>query len=200
MSRNYRAARISKKWKMKDVIDKLGISQPTLSAWEGERKAPGIENLEKMADLYEVSTDYLLGRTPGKLLAATDPIPTQSLLIFDGKPVWSPEHGWMLVNAVNRSLTLPDGNSISFEHVGEVFSIPPAFMDTEPPHEKPLTLDAAISSDHVWVEPISPDRFLREELRGWYSVYSRWVDNSCGNKFFFNSYGVKWLAFSREPR
>lgn len=196
MSRNYRAARLARKWKMMDVIEKLGISQPTLSAWEGERKAPGIDNLEKMADLYGVTTDYLLGRTAIKQPDATDAIPSESLPVFDSRPVWSAEYGWMLVHAENRSLTLPDGSSISFEKAGELFTLPPAFSDAEPPHGKPLTLDTVIDSDQVWVEPISPDRFLREELRGWYAVYSQWVDNSCGNKFFFSSYGVKWVAFS----
>lgn len=195
MPRNYRAARLAKKWKMMDVIDKLGISQPTLSAWEGERKAPGIENLEKMADLYDVTTDYLLGRTPVGLPSASDPIPAQSLPIFDGRPVWSAEHGWMLVNAAERALTLPDGSSISFERTEDIFVTPLPFTNADPPHGQPLPLDTVISSDHVWVEPISPDAFLRNELRGWYLVCSQWVDNSCGNKFFFSSYGVKWLAF-----
>lgn len=45
------------------AAERLGVSQPTLSAWEGERKAPSIESLENMADLYGVTTDFLLGRS-----------------------------------------------------------------------------------------------------------------------------------------
>lgn len=45
--------------KTSEAIEKLEISQPTLSAWEGERKSPSIDALENMADLYNVTTDFL---------------------------------------------------------------------------------------------------------------------------------------------
>lgn len=61
--RSFKQARQINKLKMTAAADKLGISQPTLSAWEGERKSPSIDGLEHMADLYGVTTDYLLGRT-----------------------------------------------------------------------------------------------------------------------------------------
>ena len=35
----------------------LGVSQPTLSAWEGERKNPSVESLIQMSELYGVSRD-----------------------------------------------------------------------------------------------------------------------------------------------
>lgn len=62
LARQYKNARKSKKLIVKDAASKLDISPSTLSAWESERKAPSIESLEAMADLYQVSTDYLLGR------------------------------------------------------------------------------------------------------------------------------------------
>lgn len=62
-------------------------------------------------------------------------------------------------------------------------------------HGRPLALDMVMACRLVWVEPISPDRALREELRGWYTRRSHWVENDCGNRFFLGSYGVKWLAF-----
>lgn len=63
MPRQFRNARLMKHLKVADAMKLLGVSQPTLSAWEGGRKSPSIEKLELMADVYEVSTDYLLGRT-----------------------------------------------------------------------------------------------------------------------------------------
>ena len=62
MPRQFRNARLMKHLKVADAMKLLGVSQPTLSAWEGGRKSPSIEKLELMADVYEVSTDYLLGR------------------------------------------------------------------------------------------------------------------------------------------
>ena len=78
---------------------------------------------------------------------------------------------------------------------GKVFAAPPPFADADPPHGRPLALDMVMACGLVWVEPVSPDRALREELRGWYTRRSHWVENDCGNRFFLGSYGVKWLAF-----
>ena len=61
MARQYKNARKSQKLIVKDAAAKLDVSPSTLGAWEAERKAPSIESLEAMADLYQVSTDYLLG-------------------------------------------------------------------------------------------------------------------------------------------
>ena len=61
MARQYKNARKSQKLIIKDAAAKLDVSPSTLGAWESERKAPSIESLEAMADLYQVSTDYLLG-------------------------------------------------------------------------------------------------------------------------------------------
>ena len=63
MARRYKEARLLNNMKVAEAIEKLKISQPTLSAWEGERKSPSIDALEHMANLYGVSTDYLLGRS-----------------------------------------------------------------------------------------------------------------------------------------
>lgn len=62
MARQYKNARKRQKLIVKDAAAKLDVSPSTLGAWESERKAPSIESLEAMADLYQVTTDYLLGR------------------------------------------------------------------------------------------------------------------------------------------
>lgn len=86
MPRQFKQARQINKLKMTDAAEKFGISQPTLSAWEGERKSPSIDGLEHMADLYGVTTDFLLGRTDQNGLSATAPIPLESLPVFHGNP------------------------------------------------------------------------------------------------------------------
>ena len=62
MSRQFREARKKNNLKLTAAAKMLGVSQPTLSSWEAGRKSPTIDNLAKMADLYAVTTDYLLGR------------------------------------------------------------------------------------------------------------------------------------------
>lgn len=60
---NIRAARIKAGYSQKQVALELGVSPPTVSAWESGAKNPITRNLQKMADMFGVSTDYLLGRT-----------------------------------------------------------------------------------------------------------------------------------------
>lgn len=44
-----------------DVEEKIGLGKNTLYSWK--KKVPSGTNLTKVADLFDVSTDYLLGRT-----------------------------------------------------------------------------------------------------------------------------------------
>ena len=52
----------------KEVADYLGVSLTTISYWETGVNYPTTEILMKLADLYQVSIDYLLGRTEEKKL------------------------------------------------------------------------------------------------------------------------------------
>ena len=49
--------------KQKDVAEYLGIAQTVYSRYERGFQTIPVEHLIKLADLYNVSTDYLLGRT-----------------------------------------------------------------------------------------------------------------------------------------
>lgn len=46
----------------KTVAASLKVAAPSVSNWESGKTSPTHENLEKLADLYGVSIDYLLGR------------------------------------------------------------------------------------------------------------------------------------------
>lgn len=48
-------------YRMKDVADILGVSVPTISAYELGTRCPLLLGLGKLAQLYHCSTDYLLG-------------------------------------------------------------------------------------------------------------------------------------------
>lgn len=195
MPRNFKKARQINKLKAIEAADKLGISQPTLSAWEGERKSPSIEGLEKMADLYGVTTDYLLGRSEQINTNSSEQITQNSIPIFHGKPIWSSKYGWLLVNAIDKILLFPDGMTLPFSDCGKLFASPHLFSESILPIDKPLTLSEIYSLEQVWLEPISPDSDLRNELRGWYNVKNRYVENEYGNRFYLDTYSAKWLAF-----
>ncbi len=46
-----------------DVAEKLGISQPAYASWERGIKKPTQENLVKIAQILNVSVDYLVGNS-----------------------------------------------------------------------------------------------------------------------------------------
>lgn len=55
--------RESKGWSQLFVAEKIGITNTVLSNYERDYRDPDTETLTKLADLYDVDTDYLLGRT-----------------------------------------------------------------------------------------------------------------------------------------
>ena len=63
------------------------------------------------------------------------------------------------------------------------------------PIGKPLDYFEIEEQSEVWVEPVSRDEVLRQELRGWYIVKNRYVENELGQRFYLDTYGNKWWAF-----
>ena len=198
MSRQFKAARLNMKMTTAEACEKLGIAQPTLSAWENGKKTPSVEALKRMADLYGVSTDYLLGRPVFVCDDPMQPISNKVLLVLNGMPVWSEKWGWMLVSASSQQLLLESGETIPFSDAGEIFIAPRLFSVAPPPFEDSLDREDVFYQTEVWVEPIFSDSELRNELRGWYRVFKEYVENQSGNRFLKDSYGAKWLAFTTE--
>lgn len=198
MKNKFRTARQLKKLKVIEAAELLGISQPTLSAWETGNKTPSVERLEKMADLYGVTTDFLLGRTDSKLSFDNRAILNKKLLpVMHEKPVWSAKHGWMLVDYAKSHL-VGCNITIPFEQAEDLFIAPPKFAESSIPNSEPLSRSELQYGLQIWVEPISADSSLREELRGRYRVKHHAIENECGNRFSLDSYGAKWLAFSEK--
>ena len=50
----------------KDLAEAMRVSQQTVGAWETERAIPGADTLSDLADYFNVTTDYLLGRPEKK--------------------------------------------------------------------------------------------------------------------------------------
>ncbi|MPY20254.1 helix-turn-helix domain-containing protein [Paenibacillus glucanolyticus] len=55
--------RKDKKITQRELAQKLEIDNTTVSKWEADIYEPDTNTLNKLADLFEVTTDYLLGRT-----------------------------------------------------------------------------------------------------------------------------------------
>ncbi|MBS3885582.1 MAG: helix-turn-helix transcriptional regulator [Dethiobacter sp.] len=63
LARRLEESRIEKKMTKKEVADALQIDQSTYGKYELGKREPDAATLLKLADLFEVSVDYILGRT-----------------------------------------------------------------------------------------------------------------------------------------
>lgn len=68
--------RKEKGWSGQEVADAIGLSYKVYQTYESGARNAGLPVVEKLADFYKVSTDYLLGRTPVK---AMNTLPTGAL-------------------------------------------------------------------------------------------------------------------------
>lgn len=55
--------RENRDWSQKDLADRLGMNKVTMNKIENMNRAITLEELTKMAEVFNVSTDYLLGRS-----------------------------------------------------------------------------------------------------------------------------------------
>lgn len=55
--------RKSKKLSQKELAEKLNVHQTAVSQWEQNRTMPDIEMIKKLAEFFEVTTDYILGNS-----------------------------------------------------------------------------------------------------------------------------------------
>ena len=177
-----------------------GVSQPAVSKWDTGSKLPSVEILCKLADLYCVSTDYLLGREELKQTVEIndDIISLETLQCMNGKPVWDNARGWGIVNSVLDYVIFLDGSKIILAEAMNLRAMAPAYSMGYSPSTKPISHEDLGKYKSIWVKPITPDSFLQEELTGWYEVNNFYVQNQFGTRFLFDTYGTRWLAFEME--
>ena len=58
----------------KELASNINVSPSTIGLYEQGRRAPDNETLAEIADYFEVTTDYLLGRTNQKYFKSEDTI------------------------------------------------------------------------------------------------------------------------------
>lgn len=73
-----RRLRQEKGMKQEELGRRLGISKQSISNWENENIMPSVELLERLADCFGVTTDYLLGRDKRKTLDITGLSPLEA--------------------------------------------------------------------------------------------------------------------------
>lgn len=84
----------------KEASFALDVSIQSISNWENEVRRPSLEQLIKIAELYKVTTDELLGRMPVPVAIKKDPPPAQ------------PQDG---MKRVQLKMNLGDDDTVSVE-------------------------------------------------------------------------------------
>lgn len=92
-----RELRTSKHLTQQQVADKIGLTRPAYTAYETEKRVPDGPMTAKLATIYGVSTDYILGRTNDKLTLSdkdnknrkkvVDIDDNDVIMSFEGKPI-----------------------------------------------------------------------------------------------------------------
>lgn len=90
LPQNLKKLRKEKRLTQKEFASLMKVSQQTIASWESGRAVPGSDTLNKLADFFNVSTDYLLGREiyakEQKINQSVDDA-IKSMHHYQGKPV-----------------------------------------------------------------------------------------------------------------
>ena len=62
LNANIKMLRMARGLNQVELAKKLSVTKQTVSNWENDNIQPSIDMLERIADFFNVSTDYLLGR------------------------------------------------------------------------------------------------------------------------------------------
>ena len=72
LNENIKKMRLAHGYNQAALGNLLGVTKQCVSNWENDNVLPSVEMLAKMADLFSVSTDYLLGRTAESTIDVSD--------------------------------------------------------------------------------------------------------------------------------
>ena len=61
LGQNLKDMRIKNKYNQEDIAEQLGVTKQTISNWEKGKRTPDINHLIKLANIYQVTLDNLIG-------------------------------------------------------------------------------------------------------------------------------------------
>lgn len=197
MPYRFKEARLQAGLTTVQLAQKMGVTQAAVSHWDAGKKVPGTETLCKLADLYGVTVDYLLGRSDGisSTIIESKTIDTTTLPALHGKPVWASEFGWGIVNSIQKHVVFMEGITIPFAELHGLRVLPPSFTVGYHPYGPPVAHEDLKKYTQLWIEPILPDSFSRDELRGWYKIHAFYAENEYGTRFLFDTLRIQMACF-----
>lgn len=63
MSNRLQELRQQSQLSQEDLAERIGVSRQAISKWESEQSNPDIENIIRLSEIYNTSTDYILKGT-----------------------------------------------------------------------------------------------------------------------------------------
>lgn len=69
-------------YSQKYVALSIGVAPSIVSRWESGKKVPSRESVSKLADLYEVTIDYLMGRSDEEMPISADSLSDDELKLI----------------------------------------------------------------------------------------------------------------------
>lgn len=190
----------------------------TLSSWELGIKTPSIPYLVGIADIFNVSVDYLLGRVSleqedGYTIPASCniesyivPIGPKELGKYDGKPVLiSYENSglsqeWGIYDAKGKRFYCK-GKIIKRSAVDKYFATAVGSCPEIDDDKKALSATACAGCDQVWIEYSGIDLDMTIRISGWYKVdkEKKIFENLEGMILPFNGLGIHYKAYKEKP-
>ena len=89
IGQRFRDLRKQKRMSQTELAKSAGVSQTTVTAWETGKAEPSSSAVSKLADIFNVTTDYLLGR-PDKQETKKDDVELSDddvIMTWRGKPL-----------------------------------------------------------------------------------------------------------------
>lgn len=87
LGNNIRELRNRNKLSQSELSKLMHVSQQTVGSWETGRAIPGSDTLDKLADYFDVTTDFLLGRKAKKDSEVDLDEMLDNAHSFNGKPL-----------------------------------------------------------------------------------------------------------------
>ena len=91
-----------------DVANQLYISRQSYNFYENGQREPNLEMLIKLSDFYQVSIDYLLGRTDNPLLMNDPSLDKRFLLALKSADAATIANVWQFLNYLESQKEHPN--------------------------------------------------------------------------------------------
>jgi transcriptional regulator with XRE-family HTH domain len=80
--------RKAKNWSLQYTADRLGIAKSTYAGYESGYRRPSLEAITLIADLFDTTTDYILGRVDDPYVQFNGEGSSNEAIELTGEPEW----------------------------------------------------------------------------------------------------------------